>query len=184
MVNIDSFVTRFLLCLGLLSVAANDAAAEVKTFQPKGSDISRYETYHWASIRILTKQGVKEDDPDVAPLIKTAVNAQLANKGYREVASGGQLEVRTMGLSEATNQLEGFLITWGWEPGWGWAPTTATAVSRVNKSGTLALALVDTQTKKAVWSGFATEGMPDLKYVEKTINKAASHLFKKLPAKR
>ena len=89
-----------------------------------------------------------------------------------------------MGLSEATNQLEGFLVSWGWEPGWGWAPTTATAVSRVNHSGTLALALVDTQTKKAVWSGFATEGMPDLKYVEKTINKAASHLFKKLPAKR
>jgi hypothetical protein len=183
-IDIASNAARLLLCVVLLFVVSNDARAKVKTFQAKGNDISRYETYHWASIRILTKQGILENDPDVAPKIKMAVNDQLAKKGYREVATGGQLEVRTMGLNEASNQLEGILIGWGWEPGWGWAPTTASAISQVNRNGTLALALVDTQTKMAVWSGFATEALENAANIEKTINKAASNLFKKLPTKR
>jgi Domain of unknown function (DUF4136) len=184
MIATKSTVARFLLCLVPFFIVSSDAVAKVKTFPAKGSDISTYETYHWASVRILTKQGVLENDPDVAPKIKTAVNDQLVKKGYREVATGGQLEVRVMGLSEASNQLEGVLIGWGWEPGWGWAPTTASAISQVNRNGTLALALVDVQTKKPVWSGFATEALEKLEEIEKTINKAASHLFKKLPAKR
>src|SRR5262245_38472284 len=122
MVAPKSAAARFLLCLVPLFIMSKDAGAKVKTFQAKGNDISRYETYHWSPIRILTKEGIKENDPDVAPKIKTAVSDQLTKKGYREVNTGGQLEVRIMGLSAASNQLEGILIGWGWEPGWGWAP--------------------------------------------------------------
>ena len=168
---------------GILLFSSGAFAGDVKVFPVKGVDVTRYETYQWMPIRILTKQGVKENDDDVAPLIRKAVNEALQSKGYKEVAEGGQLEVRCMGLSAATNQLEGFLVGWGWESGWGWAPTTSTTISRVNRKGTLALGLVDPQTKKAVWSGYASEAL-NPGSIDKTVNKAAANLFKKMPARK
>lgn len=143
----------------LLALSSASLLGEVKTFRPKGMDVSKYETYQWMPVRILTKLGIQENDDIVAPEIKKAVSRELQRKGYREVAEGGQLQVLAMGLSEAHNQLEGFLVGWGWEPGWGWAPTTATAISQVNREGTLAIGLVDAKTKKPVWSGFASEAL-------------------------
>lgn len=176
-------IKLYALLAGILLFCSGAFAGEVKVFPAKGVDITKYETYHWAPIRILTKQGVKENDDVVAPLIRNAVNQALQSKGYKEVPNGGQLEVRCMGLSDASNQLEGFLVGWGWEYGWGWAPTTSTTVSRVNRKGTLALGLVDLQTKKAAWSGFASEALNEGS-VDKTVNKAAANLFKKLPARK
>jgi hypothetical protein len=167
----------------LLLISSAAIAGEVKTFPIKGVDVTRYETYQWMPVRILTQTGIKENDDVVAPEIRKAVNRELQSKGYKEVTSGGQLQVLSMGLSQASNQLEGFLVTWGWDPGWGWAPTTSTAVSRVNKEGMLAIGLVDPQTKKPVWSGYASEGL-NPGAIGKTVDKAASRLFKKLPARK
>jgi hypothetical protein len=151
---------------GMLLFPSGAFAGDVKTFPAKGVDVSRYETYQWMPVRILTKQGIQENDAVVAPEIRKAVNRELERKGYKEVADGGQLQVLSMGLSEASNQLEGFLVGWGWEPGWGWAPTTTTAISRVNRQGTLAIGLVDPRSKKAVWSGYASS----LRNVNRKVN--------------
>jgi len=168
---------------GAILLCSSAFAGSVKTFAVKGVDVSKYETYQWMPVRILTKVGIQENDEVVAPEIRKAVNRELQQKGYREVAEGGQLQILCMGLSEPSNQLEGLLVTWGWAPGWGWAPTTATAVSRVNREGTIALGFIDAQTKKPVWSGFASEAL-HLQAINKTVDKAAARLFKKMPARK
>jgi hypothetical protein len=58
----------------------------------------------------MTRQGLLEDDPVVAPIIRQVVNKYLVAKGYREVAENGQLKLLTGGFGETTSQLEGFLI--------------------------------------------------------------------------
>ena len=168
---------------GLFLLSSGAFAGDVKTFAGKGVDVTRYETYHWSPIRILTKQGLKENDDVVAPEIRRAVNRELQKKGYKEVASGGQLEIRCMGLNEASNQVEGFLVGMGWDVGWGWAPTTQVVVNRVNREGTLVIGLVDPKSNKPAWSGFASEALhPEA--IAKTVDKAAAKLFKKLPPRK
>src|SRR4051794_23148693 len=97
---------------GIFLICSGAFAGNVKTFAPKGSDVSRYETYQWMPIRILTKQGIKENDDVVAPQIRKAVSRELQAKGYKEVPEGGQLELLCMGLRESNHSLEGFLVGW------------------------------------------------------------------------
>jgi hypothetical protein len=160
-------------------------AAEVKVFPAKGQDVSIYRTYHWVAPKVVTKQGVLEDDPDVAPLIKKSINQQLTRKGYSEVPAGGELVVQSAGLSVVSSQLEGYLLTWGFDPYWGtYDVTTASPVSRVNREGTLLIALIEAKTKKVVWSGYTTEALGRPSTLPTSIDKAASRLFKKLPASK
>ena len=74
--------------MALLLFTAATVAAEVKVFPSKKYKISSYKTYELLSTRIMTPQGIIEDDPDVAPLIKKAVKSWLDKKGYTEVAAG------------------------------------------------------------------------------------------------
>ena len=67
---------------------------------------------------MVTKQGILEDDPDVAPLIKKSVAEQLTRKGYSAVSENGELTVVSAGLSVVSSQLEGYLLTWGFDVFW------------------------------------------------------------------
>ena len=55
----------------------------------------------------------------VAPLIRKSVNRQLARKGYAEVAEGGEMLVLSAGMEVTSSQLEGFLLSWGFDIYWG-----------------------------------------------------------------
>ena len=75
------------LCLG----------SAVKAFGAKDADYSYYKTFHWLPSKMLTKAGVVEDDPTVAPRIAKSVKSQLAKKGLTEVAQGADLTRRHLG---------------------------------------------------------------------------------------
>ena len=108
------FVPRRLRVLLALAVFASVmAAAKVKILAPKKHNVTSYKTYQWLPPRIMTRWGLLEDDPVFAPVIRQAVNHELARKGYKEVAEGGELSVATGGFSRTTSQLEGFLLNWG-----------------------------------------------------------------------
>lgn len=116
------------------------APGKVKIFDSKKHDVVKYKTYHWLPPRVMTRYGLVEDDAHFAPMIKQAVNRELARKGYREVAEGGGLEVATGGFGRTSSQLEGFLIQWGFDSYyWAWGVTSATPVTRVNTEGTLVI---------------------------------------------
>src|SRR4051812_2746781 len=76
-----------------------------------GADFARYKTYTWLPPKILTKTGIVENDPVLAPAIKSAVNAQLLKKGLTEVAEGGDLQIATLALKEKIPQLEALVFS-------------------------------------------------------------------------
>ena len=85
-------------------------AGKVKTFANPESNLGSYRTYRWAPTKVLRKTGIVEDDPELSPLIKAAVNHELAGRGFREVSEGGDLEVVTCALDTHVPQLEAFIF--------------------------------------------------------------------------
>lgn len=170
--------------LTFLALVPPYAAGEAKAFPVKGVKVSHYTTYHWASVRLATKTGIVEDDPTVAPLIKQAVNRQLTRKGYREVSEGGELVILAAGLEVSSHQLEGFLLSWGYDVFWGYGVSTVAPVRRVNREGTLFVSFLDTKTEKSVWAGYATQALGRSAALGRDIDKAASRLFRKFPKKK
>lgn len=156
------------------------SAGDVKTFPAKGVDLSQYKTYQWAAPRFLAKTGVVENDPVVAPLIKDAVNRELAAKGFTPLEKGADVEVLTMVLLDAVPQVEAAFYANGMDMAF--ATPTAT-MGRYNRQGTLVVNLMDTKTKKSVWAGMATESL--VKQGEeknkKKVSHAAERMFKKYP---
>ncbi len=171
------------LALGVF-LAAPAVAAKAKVFPAKGVKLSDYKTYHWEPIRVVTRQGVLEDDPEFAPMIKEAIRKQLAKKGYREVPSNGELKLLAAGLAEASSQLEGFLLRWGYDVYWGYGVAVATPVTRVNKAGTIVVNFVDAESGDGVWFGYATQALVTGGNVKRTIEKAVGKLFKKVPRRK
>ena len=87
--------------------------------------------------------------------------------------------VAVYGLRDASAQLEAILYPGGVNWGIGWPTAT---LSRYNYGGTLAIALTDTKTKKALWLGVAKDSLKsDLSDAEKKAKKGAEKLFQKYP---
>lgn len=157
-------------------------AGKVQVWQDKSVNFAQYKTYQWLPPKLLTKRGIVEDDPDVAHIIKDAVNRQLAQKGLREVTQGGDLEISTLALTQAAAQLEGFIFT-GTTPDFFTAPVAT--VSRYNHEGTLVVNLIDAKTQKSAWCGMATESISSKPGAgQKKIAPAAAKMFKKYPKSR
>jgi hypothetical protein len=167
-------------------------SAKVRTFAPKGADVGANKTYHWVTVRVMTRTGMVEDDDLIAPVIKAVVNRELAARGYVEVAEGGDLQVTAGGFGTTGSQLEGFLAHWSFDFYTGYGVETAAPVNRNNVEGTLAVVLADTKTNKGVWGGItktligsqAQGGGTMPKSLIEEIGKAARSILKKLPESR
>jgi hypothetical protein len=78
---------------GLVVAGLLNAKGKILPF--KKYDISKYETYQWLPPRAMTRQGLLEDDPVLAPIIRQVVSKFLIAKGYR--ASGLGLATALIG---------------------------------------------------------------------------------------
>jgi hypothetical protein len=169
----------------LLIVFASHCCAEVKVFPSTKRDVRQYSTYMWLAPRIFTSAGMQENDPEYAPLIRQAVNRELSRKGYKEVEQDGELQVVSAAVSSKSSQLEGYLVTFGFDVFSGYyGPTTAAPITRVNREGALAISLYDPKLKEGVWSGYITEALGKPGNAGKKIDNAAAKLLKKLPEKK
>jgi len=155
-------------------------AGKVQVYVPKDADYSKYKTYEWLPPKVLGKAGVVEGDPEFAPLIKAAVNRQLAARGLTEVPSGGDLQVSTLALAESIPQLEAVVFP---GPAMDFSTPIAT-MGRYNREGTLVVNLIDTRTKKSAWAGLARETLKNKPGAGKEkIDSAARRIFEKYPVK-
>jgi hypothetical protein len=183
--RVDGFCLHLRLRIAMLVaacvlVAAPCFAGKVQTWPGKGVDISHYKTYSWLPVKVLTKTGVVENDQVAAPLIREAVNRQLALKGLKEVKEGGDLQVSALALSESIPQLEALILPIG-AAQLDYAQPIAT-VGRYNKEGTLVVNLIITGTTKSAWLGMAKESIDNKPGAGlKKVDKAATNLFKKYP---
>ena len=145
-----------------------------------GADFASYKTYRWLAPKILTKTGVVENDPVLAPAMKSAVNAQLVKKGLTEVSEGGDLEISALALSEKIPQLEAVLFA---GPSDLTFATPIATMGRYNQEGTLVVNMIDTRTKKSAWLGLVRESIGGQQGAgQKKLPSAAAKLFKKYPS--
>ena len=169
--------------LGLLS--ANSASAiDVKTYSHKEVDIRNYKTYQWMPIRVLTSAGVVEDDDQYAPMIRSAIEKQMAKTGLTRVASGGDLQLLSVAVRDASAQLEAFIYGWGFtgleNASWGMPIAT---VGRYNYEGTLVICLYDEKIKKGAWMGIAKAWLGKPSALAGTVDKGVAKMFSKYPNK-
>ena len=171
----------FSIAFAVLSPAAS--LAEVKTDYDRTADFSRYKTYSWGEVHT--------QNPLLIDRIKAAVTSALAATGWTEVASGGDVSIMAMEMTKDHQTLntyyDNFGGGWGW---WGWGGGfgdnfgTSTTTEQTYKVGTLVVDLFDTNTKKLVWRGSASDTLSDKSDKNiKTLNREVQKMLDHFPPK-
>jgi hypothetical protein len=143
-------------------------------------NFGKYHTYSWITVSV--------QEPLWQDRVKNAIDNQLIAKGWQRVDSGGDASVSAFGSTYSERTLE----TWysgglggGWyHRGWwtGGGPGFTTTTIERTPVGTLHIDIFDSQTKKVIWHGVATDTLtakPDKN--EKKLEKSVADLFKKFP---
>jgi hypothetical protein len=169
----------------LLLAATSTCFAETKTYPSKTVQMSAYKTYTWLAPRLFTAREINDHDPVFTPIIRAAVNKQLASRGYKEVAEGGQIQLVVAAVITISSQLEAYLVQFGFgvEDYYNTiGVVSATPVTRINREGVLAIGFYDPKLKQSLWSGYITKalGGPQ-KDPTNLIEGATAKLLKKLP---
>src|SRR5260370_38456241 len=112
-----------------LLFAATNFAQHVKTDYNRGTDFSQYKTYSWEKVQ--TKDALWVDR------IKVAVDAALSAKGLTPVATGGDLAIVAMEMTQKHQALNTYYDSFG--GGWRWGGGFGNATTTVDnyKVGTL-----------------------------------------------
>src|SRR4029077_11178334 len=93
-----------------LLFAAASLAQQVKTDYDRSAGFGQYKTYSW--------EKVQTRDPLMGDRIETAVKADLASKGWKDVKSGGDVSSVAIDITQNQQTLNPFYVGFG--GGWGW----------------------------------------------------------------
>jgi len=157
--------------MGIALIFAAASVAEVKTDYDRTTDFSHYKTYSWGKVHTQNPLG--------GDRIKAAVASALAAKGWTEVESGGDVFIMAMEMTEDHRALQTYYDNFG--DGWGWRLWgggfgdgfgSSTTTEETYRVGTLVVDLFDTNTKKLIWRGSATDTLSDKS--DKNIKKLSS----------
>lgn len=176
---------RWFLCI--LFATAAVSFAKVKAETGKDIDFSKYKTYQWFPPRVLLGTGIVEDDDLYAPLIRTAVNRELTQRGLTEVKTGGDLQISSWALADYVPTVDeliyhgGIRVTAGTDV---WVGSPIHSIGQYNKKGSLIVNLIDSSTKKTAWVAVATESIARKDKPGSKIDKAVTDMFKKYPGSR
>jgi hypothetical protein len=171
----------FVLTALMLLYAGKLPAGQVKTDYDRSADFAQYKTFSW--------EKVKTQDPLNVDRIKSAVNADLAAKGWTQVDSGGDVSIVAMEITHDQQTLNTFYDGFG--GGWGWRrfggggfgglgeATTTTETYRV---GTLVVDLFDAKTKQLVWRGNSSDALSNNSNKNiQNLDKDVATMFKQFP---
>jgi hypothetical protein len=154
-----SLKQRLWSSIAIATLSATASLAEIKTDYDRNADFSRYKTYSW--------NNVHTQNPLWVDRIKAAVNSALAAKGWTEVQSGGDVSIMAMEMTKDHQTLntyyDNFGGGWGWRWGGGFGDGfgTSTTTEQTYTVGTLVVDLFDTNTKKLIWRGSASDTLSD-----------------------
>jgi len=192
--------TRRLAAIALALTAAlaatTSAKVKVKTQHDKTFDFARVRTYAWhptgaGEVKLLQSSG---DDPAqiqarLDPIIRSTVEAQLAQRGLTRAASGEpDLYVYYYVLigPNTSSQYAGQFI--GSAPQWGLPPFAgATTSLKIYEQGSLVLDLSSPALKSAVWRGTAQAEVDrtlDPQKREQRLRAAITDMLKQFPPRK
>jgi hypothetical protein len=164
-----------LACAALLLICTTAAsfAPPVKTDYDRNIDFTRYKTYSWERVQAQNSLWVDR--------IKTAVNKDLAAKGWTCVSWGGDVAIVALEMSREYETLEAFYNGYG--GGWRWRGFgDATMSVETYKVGTLIVDLFDGHSKMLIWRGSSSDTLSDKSDKNiKTLDKAVQKMFEHFP---
>jgi hypothetical protein len=151
-------------------------AQQVKTDFDHQANFSQYKTYSW--------QTIKPANSLWDARIKSAVDAQLAAKGWTQIDSGGDVAIVAIATSHTEKTLQTFYDGMG--GGWRWrgfgGMGEATTTEQDYKEGTLVVDLYDAKTKQLIWRGSSEDTVSDsAEKNEKNLDKGVAKMFRKFP---
>jgi hypothetical protein len=164
--------------LFFLTLLGSALAQKVETDFDHQANFSQYKTYSWEEIKPANSLWDAR--------IKSAVDAQLAAKGWTQVASGGDVCVVAIKTSQTQRTLQTFYDGmgggWGWRRFGGGGFGDATTTEQDYKVGTLVIDLYDAKTKRLIWRGSAQDTVSDkATQNEKNLDKGVAKMFKAFP---
>jgi len=171
-----SFRSAAVCTLFFVAMLGAAFAQQVKSDFDHQANFSQYKTYSW--------QEVKPPNSLWDSRIKSAVDAQLAAKGWTQIDSGGDVAIVAIATSHTERTLQTFYDGMG--GGWRWrgfgGMGEATTSEQDYKEGTLLVDLYDAKTKQLIWRGSAEDTVSNnADKNEKNLNKGVAKMFKKFP---
>jgi hypothetical protein len=171
------FLSRIAASIGLtLVLAAVSFAQQVKSDYDHNANFGQYKTYSWEKVQ--TKDALLVDR------IKAAVNSTLAAKGWREVPTGGDVEVFAIETAQNQQTLDTFYNGFGGGRRWGGFGGFGNSTTTVEtyKVGTLVIDLFDAKTEKLIWRSSSSDTLSDnADKNTKNLGKGVTKMFKHFP---
>jgi hypothetical protein len=178
--------------LGVISLVGLSLVAwagDVRTDYDHGASFAQYKTYSWGK--------VQTSDPFFVDRVHSAVDKQLAAKGWSLVPSNGAVMVFATDKIHSQKEVQTVYDTfgggwggmWGWG-GWGWGglpnPGFADSTSTTTdvSVGNLVVDMFDGNSKKLLWRGLATEDLSsNANKNTKALDGDIKKMFKDFPPK-
>jgi uncharacterized protein DUF4136 len=164
--------TRLTLVTTALLLSALAVWAEVTTDYDRNANFARVKTYSWS--KVMTQDSLWDQR------VKSAVDSQLAAKGWTQVPSGGDVMVCARGVIRDQQELNTFYDGFGRRRFGGFGTSTTTVDTY--KVGTLIVQVFDSANKDLLWQGTASDTLSNK--ADKNIKKLDSNvqkMFKKFP---
>lgn len=162
-----------LASIGIALLFAAGLSAEVKVDYDRSADFSQMRTYSWEQVRTANPLWVDR--------IKSAVDADLATKGWTRVDSGGDVAVVATEMTHDRQTLNTVYDNLGGGWLWGGFGTSSTSVEHY-KVGTLVIDMFNRSNKSLIWRGSATDTLSSKSEKNiKSLDKSIHHLFEHFP---
>ena len=164
--------------LFLVAMLGAAFAQQVKTDFDHQANFSQYKTYSWQEIRPANSLWT--------PRIKSAVDAQLAARGWTRVDNGGDVAIVAIATTRTERSLQTFYDGmgggWGWRRFGGGGFGDAETTEQDYKEGTLVVDMYDAKNKQLIWRSSAEDTVSDnADKNEKNLDKGIEKMFKKFP---
>ena len=160
----------------LIALCCAGVAQEVHTDHDKSANFERYHTYYWAK--------VQTSNPLWQQRIQDAVDKDLQAKGWQRSEGSGDVALTAVGSAHDQQEYQTFYHGLGSWRGGGFGPEASTTVENY-RVGTLVLDMYDTQSKRLVWRGTATDTLSEKpESNEKKLDKSVDKLFEHFPPKK
>jgi hypothetical protein len=168
------------LFVTLITAAVGCSTLRVRADYSRRIDFSNFHTYSWLRVRAGNSLWAER--------IRRDVNLDLAARGWREVASGGEASVAAFGATREQPTLQTFYSSFGpTYGGWYWdgfGLNQGYATTRVvyTPIGTLVVDIFNNSNKRLIWRGVARQalsGDPDRN--QEKLAHAITKMFKNFP---
>jgi hypothetical protein len=163
--------TAIILTTAALLFLTGCSSVQVETDYDRETDFSKYNTFRWIPHVKGTEENPLMNDPLIKGHVQSAVNAELAKKGYTKIEEGHP-DFLVAYYFTSRNRVD---VThhYGY-----WYPHTSVYQY---KEGTLIVDIVDRVDKQLIWRGWATGTLEDRSRVKDQIDYSVQKLMKKFP---